>query len=132
MDSSSSNCDEVDDLRIQLSSSADQSFTEITSHSILSGDSFAYCRTDSETSAFSGLADEINSYETASPLLWKGLDSPAGTALSRFSMRKHDIGILDDEIQDLGEVFSFPYRFFVEITGICKQGQTQIMHKFLK
>ncbi|KZV57644.1 rop guanine nucleotide exchange factor 3-like [Dorcoceras hygrometricum] len=101
MDSSSSNCDEVDDLRFQLSSSADQSFTEITSNSILSGDSFAYCRTDSDTSAFSGLADEISSSETASPIFWKGLKSPAGTALSRFSVRRHDIGTFYDEIQDL-------------------------------
>ncbi|XP_075510809.1 rop guanine nucleotide exchange factor 3-like isoform X1 [Primulina tabacum] len=101
IDSISSKYDEVDDMGFQFSSSADQSFTEITSNSILSGDSFAYCRTDSETSAFSGLADEIGSSETDSPLFWKSLKSPDGTALSRFSVRKHNIGILDDETRGL-------------------------------
>ncbi|KAG6434334.1 hypothetical protein SASPL_105959 [Salvia splendens] len=82
-----SNSDESYDVGYQPSpSSADHSL-----------DSFAYCRTNSEASAFS---EDHSCFEPASPLSWQGLKSPARAALSRLGMRQHKHG-LDDEIMDL-------------------------------
>ncbi|XP_047983026.1 rop guanine nucleotide exchange factor 3-like [Salvia hispanica] len=82
-----SNSDESYDAGYQPSpSSADHSL-----------DSFAYCRTNSEASAFS---EDHSCFEPASPLSWQGLKSPARAALSRLGMRQHKHG-LDDEIMDL-------------------------------
>lgn len=93
-----SNCDENYDLGCRPSpSSVDQSLTETTSYSV---DSFAYCRTSSEASAFSDHTDDHSYSDVASPLSWQGLKSPARAALSRLGMRQHKHG-LDDEIMDL-------------------------------
>ncbi|KAL0397906.1 UNVERIFIED_CONTAM: Pentatricopeptide repeat-containing protein DOT4, chloroplastic [Sesamum calycinum] len=104
MDSSTSTSDENYELGYQPSPSSvdqtDQSLTDTTSCSILSADSFAYCRTNSEASAFSEHTDSFS--EIASPS-WRGLKSPARAALSRLGMRQHKHG-MDEEIMDLGEL----------------------------
>ncbi|KAK4379253.1 hypothetical protein RND71_001115 [Anisodus tanguticus] len=58
--------------------------TETTGLSTLSGNSFAYCRTNSETSAFSEHTDENSCSETASPMSSRSLK-----VLSRLGMRQH-------------------------------------------
>ncbi|KAK6162326.1 hypothetical protein DH2020_002167 [Rehmannia glutinosa] len=97
-----SNSDENYELGYQPSpSSVDQSlFTETTSYSTMSGDSFAYCRTNSEASAFSEHTDDNSYSDVASPHCWQGLKSPARAALSRLGMRQHKHG-MDEEIMDL-------------------------------
>ncbi|XP_020547386.1 rop guanine nucleotide exchange factor 3 isoform X1 [Sesamum indicum] len=101
MDSSTSTSDENYELGYQPSPSSvdqtDQSLTDTTSCSILSADSFAYCRTNSEASAFSEHTDSFS--EIASPS-WRGLKSPARAALSRLGMRQHKHG-MDEEVMDL-------------------------------
>ncbi|KAK4483471.1 hypothetical protein RD792_010663 [Penstemon davidsonii] len=97
------NTDENYELGYQpsLSSSMDQSLTETTSYSVMSVDSFAYCRTNSEASAFSEHTDDHSFSEAASsPHSWQGLKSPARLALSRLGMRQHTSG-MDEEIMDL-------------------------------
>ncbi|KAK3011252.1 hypothetical protein RJ639_010603 [Escallonia herrerae] len=70
--------------------SLDQSLTgETTLNSTLSGDSFAYCRTNSEVSAFSEPADDNSSLsETPSPVCWPIKKSPSQAILSRLGMRQ--------------------------------------------
>ncbi|KAL0464803.1 UNVERIFIED_CONTAM: Rop guanine nucleotide exchange factor 3 [Sesamum latifolium] len=101
MDSSTSTSDENYELGYQPSPSSvdqtDQSLTDTTSCSIMSADSFAYCRTNSEASAFSEHTDSFS--EIASPS-WRGLKSPARAALSRLGMRQHKHG-MDEEVMDL-------------------------------
>ncbi|CAA0842583.1 Rop guanine nucleotide exchange factor 3 [Striga hermonthica] len=106
---STSNSDDNYDMGYQPSPSSvyqtDQSpFTDTTSCSIMSAESFAYCRTNSEASgAFSEPTDDSNSYsysDVASPQCWQGLKSPARVALSKLGMRQHKHGV-DDEIMDL-------------------------------
>ncbi|KAK4476587.1 hypothetical protein RD792_015744 [Penstemon davidsonii] len=96
-----SNSDESYDTGYQPSLSSvdqtDQSLAETTS---LGGDSFAYCRTNSEASVFSEHTDDISYCEAVSPHSWQGLKSPARVALSRLGMRQHKHG-LDEEIMDL-------------------------------
>ncbi|KAI3444544.1 hypothetical protein Pfo_001209 [Paulownia fortunei] len=98
------NSDENYDLAYEPSPSSvdqtDQSLTETTSYSIMSGDSFAYCRTNSEASGYSEHTDDNSYSEVASPLCWRGLKSPARAALSRLGMRQHKHG-MDEEIMDL-------------------------------
>ncbi|XP_022872906.1 rop guanine nucleotide exchange factor 3-like isoform X2 [Olea europaea var. sylvestris] len=67
----------------------DQSPTETPSYSILSRDSFAYCRTISETSTFSEHTDDNSYSEIASPLCWPGRKSPTRASLSRQGMSQH-------------------------------------------
>ncbi|XP_073065020.1 rop guanine nucleotide exchange factor 3-like [Primulina eburnea] len=102
MDRSTSNShDENNDLGYRPSLSTGPSLnTETMSYSASSGDSFAYCRTNSETSAFSGQTDDITCSEAASPLSWQGLKSPARAALARLCMKQHKQG-MDEEILDL-------------------------------
>ncbi|GER45256.1 Rop guanine nucleotide exchange factor [Striga asiatica] len=105
---STSNSDENYDMGYQPSPSSvyqtDQSpFTDTTSCSIMSAESFAYCRTNSEASAaFSEPTDDSISYsDVASPQCWQGLKSPARAALSKLGTRQlHKHGV-DDEIMDL-------------------------------
>lgn len=100
MDSNSTS----DDMGYQPSlSSVDQTDHETTSYSMMSADSFAYCRTNSEASAFSEHTDDNSFSEVASPLSWQGLKSPARNALSRLGMRQHKHGVYE-EIIDLGKV----------------------------
>ncbi|KAL3649552.1 Rop guanine nucleotide exchange factor 3 [Castilleja foliolosa] len=95
----------ISDEKYELGYEASQSslFTDTKSYSIISVDSFAYCRTSSEASAFSEQIDDNNSSsDVASPRFWKGLKSPARAALSRLGMsqQKHGNG-MDNEIMDL-------------------------------
>ncbi|CAI9769557.1 unnamed protein product [Fraxinus pennsylvanica] len=87
-----SNSAENTDMGYQPSSSldqTDQSPTETTSYSIISGESFAYCRTSSVTSAFSEHTDDNSCSETASPNCWPGMKTPTRAALSRLGMKQH-------------------------------------------
>lgn len=85
------------DLGYQPSiSSVDQSTSETPGHSTLSGSPFAYCRTNSETSAFSDPVDENSSSSEPSPALWPIAKS---RSLTRLSMRprRHSV---DDKLDD--------------------------------
>ena len=108
----SSNSDENYDLGYQASPSSldqnDQSPTETSGFSALSGNSFAHCRTNSETSAFSEPTDENGLSETLSPSRWPVIKSSHQTVLSRFGMRHHKNVLYDEpedhqEVTDLGE-----------------------------
>lgn len=85
----------------------DQSPTETPSYSILSRDSFAYCRTISETSTFSEHTDDNSYSEIASPLCWPGRKSPTRASLSRLGMSQHghclDEKNRDEVSTDVGE-----------------------------
>ncbi|KAL2461570.1 Rop guanine nucleotide exchange factor 3 [Abeliophyllum distichum] len=98
-----SNSDENSDMGYQPSASSldqtDQSPTETTSYSIQSGESFAYCRTSSVTSAFSEHTDDNSCSETASPNCWPGMKTPTRAALSRLGMKPHRYA-LDEKQQD--------------------------------
>ncbi|XP_009621685.1 rop guanine nucleotide exchange factor 3-like [Nicotiana tomentosiformis] len=83
------------------SSVDDQSPTETTGFSTLSGYSFAYCRTNSETSAFSEHTDENSWSETGSPMSSRGMKSPTRAVLSRLGMRQHKTIADDPETIDL-------------------------------
>ncbi|MCD9645526.1 Rop guanine nucleotide exchange factor 2 [Datura stramonium] len=83
------------------SSVDDQSPTETTGLSTLSGNSFAYCRTNSETSAFSEHTDENSWSETGSPMSSRGMKSPTRAVLSRLGMRQHKTIADDPETVDL-------------------------------
>lgn len=85
------------------SSVDDQSPTETTGFSTLSGYSFAYCRTNSETSAFSEHTDENSWSETGSPMSSRGMKSPTRAVLSRLGMRQHKSIADDPETIDLGK-----------------------------
>lgn len=78
-----------------------QSPTEVTVYSTVSGDSFAYCRTNSETSAFSEHTDDnISCSDTIpSPLCWPAVKSPNQAVLSRLGMRHHK-HVIDDKSDD--------------------------------
>ncbi|XP_047250418.1 rop guanine nucleotide exchange factor 3 isoform X2 [Capsicum annuum] len=67
----------------------------------LSGNSFAYCRTSSETSAFSEHTDETSWSETGSPMSSRGMKSPTRAVLSRLGMRQHKTIADDPETVDL-------------------------------
>ncbi|KAL2477710.1 Rop guanine nucleotide exchange factor 3 [Forsythia ovata] len=93
----------------------DQSPTDTPSYSILSRDSFAYCRTNSETSAFSEHTDDHSYSEIASPICWPGTKSPMRAALSRLGMnqrrhcldeKKRDEVTTDVELELMKERFS--------------------------
>ncbi|XP_059651411.1 rop guanine nucleotide exchange factor 3-like [Cornus florida] len=116
-----SNADENDDVGYHPSPSSvdqnDQSSTETPGCSTLSGDSFTYCRTYSETSGFSEPTDDQNSCsDTASPSCWPVPKSPHQSVLSRFGMRNmhklegdkkpDDQEALDIELEMMKERFS--------------------------
>lgn len=88
------------------SSVDDQSPTETTGLSMLSDNSFAYCRTNSETSAFSEHTDENSWSETGSPMSSRSLKSPTRAVLSRLGMRQHKTIADDPDTVDLGK-FTF-------------------------
>ncbi|KAL2477816.1 Rop guanine nucleotide exchange factor 3 [Forsythia ovata] len=106
-----SNSDEKYEMAYHPSPSSldqtDQSPAGTPSYSILSRDSFAYCRTNSETSAFSEHTDDHSYSEIASPICWPGMKSPMRAALSRLGMnqRRHclDEKKRDEVTTDVGE-----------------------------
>ncbi|GAA0156823.1 guanyl-nucleotide exchange factor [Lithospermum erythrorhizon] len=73
--------------------------TTTTGHSLLSDDSFGYCRTSSDASSFSEATGD-NCSETPSPTCWPGMKSPTRAALSRLGMKQHKT-VLDDVTRDL-------------------------------
>lgn len=110
----SSNSNENYDLGYHPSPSSvnqiDRSITETTGYSTLSGDSFAYCRTSSETSAFSDPTDENIYSDEPSPLGWPITKSVTRNqaVLSRLGMKQHsnvvDKKSDDQEAVDPGEL----------------------------
>ncbi|KAH7577932.1 hypothetical protein ACOSP7_000987 [Xanthoceras sorbifolium] len=99
----SSNLDENYDLGYQPSlSSIDQndhqSTTETPVYSTMSGDSFAYCRTYSETSAFSDPIDDNSSCSEPSPSNWPPAKS-GQAVLSRSGMKQNKTGI-ENKVDD--------------------------------
>lgn len=93
----------------------DKSTTETPGYSTISGDSFAYCRTNSETSAFSEPTDDQSYSSEPSPSCWhalKSLNSGAGvnnhSVLTKLGMKQHksrvgDHKLNDQEVLDSGE-----------------------------
>lgn len=102
------NLDEISDLGFE-SSPLDHDQSPTTVNSTHNGSSFAYCRTNSETSGFSEqLTDDFNSYssDTNSPRCWPATGrSPYRPTLSRFGGMKHKVN--DQKPTDLGEIFFF-------------------------
>lgn len=112
-----SNTDESYDLGYHPSPSSMDQNDQTPGYSTLSGDSFAYCRTNSETSAFSEPL-ECQSYSSEpSPSFWPGSKSGGGVhsnqaVLNRLGMNQHknvvDHDKLDDqEALDAGGFFEF-------------------------
>lgn len=104
----SSNCDENNDVGYQPSvSSLEQNDTSVTVtpvSSTMSGDSSAYSRTYSETSAFSEPTTDDNSSfgePSPSPFCWPVLKSGAHKQpiLSRLGMKQHK-KVSSDELDD--------------------------------
>ena len=110
-----SNSDKNYDLGYQPSPSSidqnDQSTTGTPGYSTLSGDSFVYCRTYSETSAFSDPVDDHSCCGEASPSHWPATRSGAQnqavlTRLGTKQRKSNSDEKLDDlESLDLGEIF---------------------------
>ncbi|KAL2658271.1 hypothetical protein AAZV13_03G011700 [Glycine max] len=104
---SSSNFDDNSDVGYQPSPSSvdqnDHSITETVGYSpLLSGESFAYCRSNSEVSNFSEPIDD-NSFasDQPSPSLWTTMKHGASQAsLSRLGMKQHR-NSLDEKSDDL-------------------------------
>ncbi|PON43032.1 PRONE domain containing protein [Parasponia andersonii] len=102
-----SNSDENYDLGYQPSPSSldqnDQSTTETPGYSTFSGDSFAYCRTNSETSAFSEPIDDQSCSSEPSPSCWPSL-KPGGVhnqaVLTRLGMKQHKNLVDDHKLDD--------------------------------
>lgn len=102
-----SNSDENYDLGYQPSPSSldqnDQSITETPGYSTFSGDSFAYCRTNSETSAFSEPIDDQSYSSEPSPSFWPGLKSGGvhnQAVLTRLGMKRHKNLVGDHKLDD--------------------------------
>lgn len=113
----STNSDETYDRGYRPSlSSIDQndqtSTSETPVYSTMSADSFAYQRTNSETSAFSDPIDDNSSCSEPSPSNWpvSGSEQPA---LGRSEMRQQktvvDKNLDDQESMDLGRVLFYIY-----------------------
>lgn len=101
-----SNPDENYDLGYQPSPSSldqnDQSTTETPGYSTMSGDSFVYCRTNSETSAFCETISDQSCSGEASPSCWPDLKSGVHNqaVLTRLGMKQHKNVIADDKSDD--------------------------------
>ncbi|KAF3441495.1 hypothetical protein FNV43_RR15409 [Rhamnella rubrinervis] len=97
-----SNPDENYDLGYQPSPSSvdqtDQSAIGTPGHSIFSGDSFVYCRTNSETSAFSDASYSSDASPSRWPVLKSGAHNQA--VLSRLGMKHHKNVVSDDKSDD--------------------------------
>lgn len=76
----------------------DHSTSETPGRSTLSGSPYAYCRTNSETSAFSEQTDDNNSFSSEpSPSRWPVAKSRSLTRLGGMKPKKK---ILDDKLDD--------------------------------
>jgi len=102
----SSNFDENSDVGYQPSHSSvdqnDHSITETVGYSTFSGESFAYCRTNSEVSNFSEPIDDNSFASEHSPSLWTPVKHGASQAvLSRLGMKQQHRHSMDDKSEDL-------------------------------
>lgn len=113
----------------------DQSPTVDSTHS---GNSFAYCRTNSETSAFSDqLTDDFNSCssDTNSPVCWPvTVRSPYRPTLSRFGGIRHNHK-LDQKPVDLGNLLlqfnKFIYKLLQNLKNIaCEEHHLLLLKEF--
>ncbi|XWS35788.1 hypothetical protein CRYUN_Cryun20dG0026000 [Craigia yunnanensis] len=101
-----SNSDENYDLGYQPSSSStdqnDQSTTGTPGYSTLTGDSFVYCRTYSETSTFSDPVDDNSCCSEASPSYWPATRSGAQNqaVLTRLGTKQRKSNS-DEKLDDL-------------------------------
>ncbi|XP_042506417.1 rop guanine nucleotide exchange factor 3-like isoform X2 [Macadamia integrifolia] len=114
-----SNPDEsYDDLRYHPSPSMDQT-TDTPVYSTTSGDSFKYCRTNSETSTFSIRTDDNSLYEESSSSCWPSSSSKSlicnQTNLSKSLIKNHakavekkynDQEVTDADMEMMKERFS--------------------------
>lgn len=76
----------------------DHSISETPEYSPFSGDSFAYCRSNSEVSNLSETIDDNSYASDPSPSPWMNVKH--GAALSRLGMkqRKHSLGEKSDDL----------------------------------
>ncbi|XP_027336599.1 rop guanine nucleotide exchange factor 3-like [Abrus precatorius] len=117
----SSNFDENSDVGYQPSPSSvdqnDHSVTETAGYSPFSGDSFAYCRTNSEVSNFSEAIDDNSYASEPSPSVWTAIKHGGShAALSRLGMKQHrhslddkhddDLDLLESELETMKERFA--------------------------
>lgn len=97
-----SNPDDNYDLGYQPSTSSmdqtDQSAAETPRHLTFSGDSSVYCRTNSETSAFSDASYSSDASPSCWPVLKSGAHNQA--VLSRLGMKQHKNVASDDKSDD--------------------------------
>nr|KYP77079.1 Rop guanine nucleotide exchange factor 2 [Cajanus cajan] len=107
----SSNCDENSDVGYQPSHSSvdqnDHSIAETAGFSPFSGDSFAYCRSNSEVSNFSEPIDDNSYASEPSPSLWTPVKHGASqAALSRLGMKQHRHSLDDNETNSILRVLT--------------------------
>ncbi|XP_028239610.1 rop guanine nucleotide exchange factor 2-like isoform X3 [Glycine soja] len=117
----SSNFDDNSDVGYQPSPSSvdqnDHSITENVGYSpLFSGESFAYCRSNSEVSNFSEPIDDNSFASEPSPSLWTPMKHGASqAALSRLGVKQHrhsvdeksdDLDLLETELDMMRERFS--------------------------
>ncbi|GMN44913.1 hypothetical protein TIFTF001_014105 [Ficus carica] len=100
-----SNTDESYDLGYQPSPSSMDQNDQTPGYSTLSGDSFAYCRTNSETSAFSEPLEYQSYSSEPSPSFWPGSKSGGGVhsnqaVLNRLGMNQHKNVVDHDKLDD--------------------------------
>lgn len=100
-----SNTDESYDLGYQPSPSSLDQNDRTPACSTFSGDSFAYCRTNSETSAFSETIDDQSYSSEPSPSFWPGLKSGGvhssnQAVLTRLGMKQHKNVADHDKLDD--------------------------------
>lgn len=119
---SAADTDESYDLGYQPSpSSVDQtenSPTETTSYSTISGDSFGYRRMYSEISASSELTDDSSYSDSPSPVCWPAMKYPNQVVLTRSGTRQRNLGIDDNpenhEPVDIGKLlFNDPLEMYL-------------------
>ena len=104
---SAADTDESYDLGYEPSPSSvdqtDNSPTETTSYSTISGDSFRYRRMYSEISASSELTYDSSYSDTPSPVCWPAMKSPNLTALTRLETQQQKPE--NQEPVDIGKLF---------------------------
>ncbi|KAJ7951144.1 putative Rop guanine nucleotide exchange factor [Quillaja saponaria] len=97
----------------------DQSATETPGYSTLSGDSFVYCRTNSETSNLSEPIDYNSNTSEPSPSRWPALKSGAHNraVLSRLGMTQHQHSLDEDHVVEDSELDMMKEKFAKLLLG---------------
>lgn len=94
----------------------DRSATGTPGYSPLSGDSFAYCRTYSETSVSSETIDDNSSCSEPSSGNWPA-SKPTRTVLSRLGLKPNKAAVggklEDQESIELGKIFFLSFFFYI-------------------